>query len=92
MTRMTITDLLRYLHQRTLYFLETEESERLGSLFPTLIDLTEAASHYDDRDVFGVLDDLAYVIGETTMGSRGKGEGTLAAIPEKIEAIERRER
>lgn len=82
--RMTIPDLLQYLHQQVVTSLAKQDEQTLGNLSAMLMELSEAAQHYGDMELYEVLDDLTYPVNETLMGAPGKGAGVLDEVPAKI--------
>ncbi len=49
--RMTVLDLVRYLHQQVVTTLTVQDEHTLGSLSTTLMELAEVAQHYGDLAV-----------------------------------------
>ncbi len=82
--RMTVLDLVRYLHQQVVTTLTVQDEHTLGSLSTTLMELAEVAQHYGDLAVYEVLDDLRYAVNETLMGAPGKRDSALAGVPAKL--------
>ena len=89
---MTIVGLLRYLHQRMLTALAAGSEDELNQLSGTLMQIWEAAEHYEDRTLYELLDDMNYVLNETLMDARPKGERRLASVASKLKQLEDAER
>jgi len=86
--RMTLVDLLRYLHQRVLDELTKKNEEELNYLSTTVRELWEAAERYEDTELYSLLDDMNYLLNETLMGAQAKGEKVLSAVASKLQQIE----
>jgi hypothetical protein len=90
MAKMTIPQLLRYLHQRILDELAKGNEEELNYLSTTTRVIFEAAESHGDDDLYSLLDDLNYLLNETLMGAQGKGERALSTIATKLQKLEER--
>jgi hypothetical protein len=88
--KMTIANLLEYLYQQLLQRLDNQSDENakaLNDLRATLIELSDAAEHHQDWFVYEFLDDMLYLLRETSMGSRAKGESVLPALADRVKAL-----
>jgi hypothetical protein len=91
-TKITIANLLEHLHQQLLKRLGdagSEDREAMNSLGAALLELSEAAQYRHDRFVVNMLDDMIYVLQETSMGSRAKGEGILRSLDDRVKELRR---
>ena len=89
--KMTMLDLLRYLHKRMLDELAKGDEDELNYLSTTLRELWEAAERFGDSDLYMLLDDMNYVLNETLMGAQAKGERALASVTDKLKQMEESE-
>ena len=89
--KMEIIDLMVYLRNQLLIRLDKEgmeDNEGLRKLGAALLELSLAAEHYQDRMLCNLIDDMIYVVQETSMGSRAKGESALLDIDAAIKVLE----
>jgi len=88
--QLTIPRLLHYLHERILLELTNQNEEELNYLGTTVRVLFEAAEQEKDSDLYGLLDDMSYVLNETLMGAQAKAETVLPSITEKLKKLDKR--
>ena len=88
--KLTIASLLDYLYQQLLKRLgdpDSEDREAMNRLGGVLLELYEAAEFHGDRFVYDMLDAMIYLLQETSMGSRSKGETVLTALADRISVL-----
>jgi hypothetical protein len=88
---MTISDLMRFIHEQVLAALAKKDQQELAYLGTTVQQLLEAAERYHDSQLHSLLDDMNYLLNETLMGAQAKGEKCLPSITEKLAQLEREE-
>jgi hypothetical protein len=89
-SRMTLLDLIGYLRDQLLLRLDKEGNEDmkgLNELASALLEISLAAEHHGDGVLCNLVDDMIYVIQETSMGARAKGESALPDIEEGIKRM-----
>jgi hypothetical protein len=87
---MNIIKLVKYLNQELLTRLSEEgkeDTQALDRLSNSLYELSEAAQYYNDMFLYELFDDMNYVIHETNMGARVKGEMMLSSIKVRVNEL-----
>lgn len=82
---MTIKDLVKYLYLELLKHLETENISHLSNLGIILLELLEVADQTGDMEIHSIFDDMLYIVRETEMGARIKGERVLPELESKVQ-------
>jgi hypothetical protein len=81
---------MQYLRDQLLLRLDKEGNEdmkALSNLAAALLEISLAAEHYCDGTLCNLADDMIYVIQETSMGARAKGENALPDIDASIKVL-----
>ena len=71
-SKITISQLFRYLQRRIVEELGNQNVEELNYLSTTVRILFEAAEHENDPELYSLLDDMNYLLNETLMGAQAK--------------------